>query len=85
MHTALSATVPVFMRDCGTYLTLKVSKTRLYIYSPLFGIPDYIFGMRMYMRFSSANPRVFDTSVIKKVPLSLVIGLFFCQLFCFII
>ena len=30
MHTALSATVPVFMRDCGTYLTLKVSKTRLY-------------------------------------------------------
>lgn len=29
--------------------------------------------------------RVFDTSVIKKVPLSLVIGLFFCQLFCFII
>ena len=30
MHTALSATVPVFMRDCGTYLILKVSKTRLY-------------------------------------------------------
>lgn len=29
--------------------------------------------------------RVFDTSVIKKVPLSLVIGLFFCQLFCFTI
>lgn len=27
--------------------------------------------------------RVFDTSVIKKVPLSLVIGLFFCQLFLF--
>ena len=29
--------------------------------------------------------RVFDTSVIKKVPLSLVIGLFFCQLFRFTI
>lgn len=29
--------------------------------------------------------RVFDTSVIENVPLSLVIGLFFCQLFCFII
>ena len=29
----------------------------LYIYSPLLGIPDYIFGMRLYMRFSSANPR----------------------------
>ena len=29
--------------------------------------------------------REFDTSVIKKVPLSLVIGLFFCQPFCFVI
>ena len=33
------------------------SSNLLYIYSPLFGIPDYIFGMRMYMRFCSANPR----------------------------
>ena len=31
------------------------------------------------------NIRVFDTSIIKKVLLSLVIGLVFCQLFCFII
>lgn len=29
--------------------------------------------------------RVFDTSIIKKAPQSLIIGLFFCQLFCFII
>ena len=35
--------------------------------------------------WGNAYARVFDTSVIKKVPLSLVIGLFFCQLFCFII
>ena len=31
------------------------------------------------------SAREFDTSVIKKVPLSLVIGLFFCQPFCFVI
>ena len=35
--------------------------------------------------WGNAYARVFDTSVIKKVPLSLVIGLFFCQLFCFTI
>ena len=35
--------------------------------------------------FDCGKARVFDTSVIKNVPLSLVIGLFFCQLFCFII
>ena len=31
------------------------------------------------------NPREFDTSLIKKVPQSLIIGLFFCQLFRFTI
>ena len=34
--------------------------------------------------FDCGKARVFDTSVIKNVPLSLVIGLFFCQLFCFV-
>lgn len=36
-------------------------------------------------RMFRTNTREFDTSVIKKVPLSLVIGLFFCQPFCFVI
>lgn len=32
MDTAQSATAPVFIRVCGTYLTLKVSKMRVYHY-----------------------------------------------------
>ena len=32
-----------------------------------------------------ALARAFDTSIIRKVLQSLVIGLFFCQLFCFAI
>ena len=38
-----------------------------------------------YSCINKADLREFDTSVIKKVPLSLVIGLFFCQPFCFVI
>ena len=30
MYTVQSATTPVFIRDCGTYLILKVLKTRIY-------------------------------------------------------
>ena len=46
---------PPFLKcNCCFYHISK--EILLYIYSPLLGIPDYIFGMRMYMRFSSANP-----------------------------
>lgn len=30
MYTVQSATTPVFIRDCGTYLILKVLKTRFF-------------------------------------------------------
>ena len=35
--------------------------------------------------FNKTEKREFDTSLIKKVPQSLIIGLFFCQLFRFTI
>jgi len=35
--------------------------------------------------FAEYNPREFDTLKSKKVPQSLEIGLFFCQIFIFII
>lgn len=37
------------------------------------------------IRSMEKEAREFDTSVIKKVPLSLVIGLFFCQPFCYLV
>ena len=52
----------------------------------MYGIQTYAGTIQNEVMFENdVNMREFDTSVIKKVPLSLVIGLFFCQPFCFVI
>lgn len=45
----------------------------------------YFLGKKAQAKQEEQQARVFDTSIIKKAPQSLIIGLFFCQLFCFII
>ena len=50
--------------------------------SELFGIEQYV---EMALQYQRLDSREFDTLKSKKVPQSLEIGLFFCQIFIFII
>ena len=68
------------------YIAVTGSKNNkdIYIYQS-FRKKDGKSSSRIYKKLGKYNTREFDTLKCKKVPQSLEIGLFFCQIFIFII